>query len=226
MAYSGAKLGHPVHIHGHSFQVLKIGFPIQNQTSGKILQANPDITCDNKHCSLSHWSAGAPKDLKFEDPPLKDTVIVPSYGYVVVRFISDNPGYWLAHCHVGNHLAEGMGMIFNESFPHQPPAPPGFPTCQEFSQDHSSFSVYLKKNKECLDDSKDCAHIGTGGSSKENKDCQDTWIYLVITCCALICALLALVVNILLWRALKGNCVQERTIFNEGMGMKSLIKET
>jgi len=30
----------------------------------------------------------------------KDTVIIPVGGYVVIQFISNNPGYWFMHCHV------------------------------------------------------------------------------------------------------------------------------
>lgn len=34
----------------------------------------------------------------------KDTVIVPAGGLIVViRFVSDNPGYWFMHCHIKVH---------------------------------------------------------------------------------------------------------------------------
>ncbi|XP_031570019.1 laccase-4-like [Actinia tenebrosa] len=202
MAYKGAKLGHPVHIHGHSFQILKIGYPVQNQTSGEILRDNPDIVCENEFCTKRHWSAGHPKDLNFDNPPLKDTVMVPSYGYVVVRFVSDNPGYWFVHCHVGNHQAEGMALMFNESFVHQPPAPTGFPTCQKFDLDQTSFRSMLEKNKKCLDD--ECSRVQAfeDPDKKDKQACQDTWIYILITCCAVVCAVLALVVNVILWYCL------------------------
>jgi FtsP/CotA-like multicopper oxidase with cupredoxin domain len=45
------------------------------------------------------------------DPPLKDTVMVPDVGFVVIRFLADNPGYWMFHCHVDWHLNNGMALI-------------------------------------------------------------------------------------------------------------------
>ena len=42
------------------------------------------------------------------NPPLKDNVAVPDAGFTVVRFVADNVGYWLFHCHMNwhNHLGE------------------------------------------------------------------------------------------------------------------------
>lgn len=38
----------------------------------------------------------------------KDTVIVPSHGLVSVRFVADNPGGWMHHCHNIYHAEAGM----------------------------------------------------------------------------------------------------------------------
>jgi FtsP/CotA-like multicopper oxidase with cupredoxin domain len=38
----------------------------------------------------------------------KDTVIVPSHGRVSVRFVADNPGGWMHHCHNIYHAEAGM----------------------------------------------------------------------------------------------------------------------
>ena len=46
--------------------------------------------------------------------PLKDTVMVPYGGYVVVYFKADNPGYWFLHCHIEVHQLEGMGVVIRE----------------------------------------------------------------------------------------------------------------
>ena len=35
---------HPVHIHGHKFQVVKVGFPSYNETTGLFEQNNPGYT--------------------------------------------------------------------------------------------------------------------------------------------------------------------------------------
>jgi FtsP/CotA-like multicopper oxidase with cupredoxin domain len=38
----------------------------------------------------------------------KDTLIVPSHGLVSVRFVADNPGDWMHHCHNIYHAEAGM----------------------------------------------------------------------------------------------------------------------
>jgi len=38
-------------------------------------------------------------------------VPVPDAGFTVVRFLADNPGYWLTHCHMSWHNHLGMGFI-------------------------------------------------------------------------------------------------------------------
>ena len=54
-----------------------------------------------------------PKNLK--DPPIKDTVAVPDAGYTVIRFLADNPGYWLIHCHMSWHSHTGMMVVIQVS---------------------------------------------------------------------------------------------------------------
>lgn len=41
----------------------------------------------------------------------KDTVQVPGLGYVILRFISDNPGFWSYHCHIESHAVQGMAAV-------------------------------------------------------------------------------------------------------------------
>ena len=47
------------------------------------------------------------------NPPLKDNVAVPDAGFTVVRFVADNVGYWLFHCHMNwhNHLGEIISWL-------------------------------------------------------------------------------------------------------------------
>ena len=46
-----------------------------------------------------------------KNPPLKDTVIVPDAGFTLIRFLADNPGFWLLHCHISWHHRMGMAMM-------------------------------------------------------------------------------------------------------------------
>ena len=38
---------------------------------------------------------------KFNNPPRRDVVLLPTDGYVIIAFRTDNPGPWLIHCHIG-----------------------------------------------------------------------------------------------------------------------------
>ncbi|XP_048741744.2 uncharacterized protein LOC125655475 isoform X1 [Ostrea edulis] len=139
----GKSWSHPIHMHGHSFQVLKMGYGNYNISSGEFVSQNLDIDCgggttqDQSFCNNATWSDqswrnGNIPGLNLVDPPHKDTVIVPSGGYVVVRIKADNPGLWMIHCHVQLHSVDGMSLLLNESFPHLPAVPEGFSICRNF----------------------------------------------------------------------------------------------
>ncbi|KAJ8320861.1 LOW QUALITY PROTEIN: hypothetical protein KUTeg_002448 [Tegillarca granosa] len=88
---------HPIHMHGHHFHVLKIGFPEYNSTSGEITKQNPDIRCNTADCNTPTWAneewlGGNVPGINLVDPPLKDTIMVPGRGYIVLRIKADNPG--------------------------------------------------------------------------------------------------------------------------------------
>ena len=144
---------HPIHMHGHQFYVLKMGYGRYNQTDGTFIGDNMDINCrGNPDRSLSYcndatwsnpaWLGGNVPGLKLNGAPKRDTVIVPSGGYVVIRIKSDNPGVWIMHCHIEIHMLDGMTMLLNESFSRVPPPPEGFPECRSFpysQQPHKRF---------------------------------------------------------------------------------------
>lgn len=62
---------HPMHMHGHDWQVLSSGF---GEWDGTV--ANP------------------------KNPLRRDTHILPPNGHLVMQFETDNPGIWPSHCHV------------------------------------------------------------------------------------------------------------------------------
>jgi FtsP/CotA-like multicopper oxidase with cupredoxin domain len=47
-----------------------------------------------------------------EDWVWKDTVLVPAGGTVDILLDPSNPGRWMAHCHIAEHLSAGMMMGF------------------------------------------------------------------------------------------------------------------
>ena len=112
---------HPVHLHGHSFYVVHVGY---GSYSNGVLQDNSkDVECDTRLCMNPRWRSGIPAAVKIamsstglliDTAVRKDTIIVPAGGFVVVAFIADNPGYWFLHCHIEVHQLEGMSVIIQE----------------------------------------------------------------------------------------------------------------
>ncbi|OBT81233.1 hypothetical protein VE02_10054 [Pseudogymnoascus sp. 03VT05] len=86
-------MGHPMHLHGHKFWVLGSG-----------------------HGSFPYTSvADAPAALiNTVDPPYRDTTDLPASGWVAIRYVTDNPGAWLLHCHIQWHLVSGMALVLVE----------------------------------------------------------------------------------------------------------------
>ncbi|KAJ1861628.1 ferroxidase fet3, partial [Coemansia sp. RSA 2703] len=78
---------HSMHLHGHAFQVVETG-PIHNDTN-----------------------TASPSDIhRYNGWPMRrDTFAIHPGQYVKIRFVADNPGVWLFHCHMATH--EGMGMV-------------------------------------------------------------------------------------------------------------------
>lgn len=70
---------HPIHLHGHDFYVLGAG---QNQQY-------------------------VDQPLNLYNPPRRDVANMPPAGYLVLGFLTDNPGTWLMHCHIGWHISMG-----------------------------------------------------------------------------------------------------------------------
>ena len=141
---------HPVHIHGHHFAVVRMGFA--NYTPGGSTQElsmnpNPDVVCNNQACRGARWAGGTVPLMNLVDPPLKDTMVVPASGYTVVRFRSDNPGPWLVHCHMIHHSVQGpKAFLLIEAEDRFPPILPFMPTCaRNFTLTERQFEHYLQR---------------------------------------------------------------------------------
>ena len=142
---------HPVHLHGHSFRVVGVGYGEYNKSNMNIVSvASADLDCDgDMPCRKApRWKDGiVPYEIEskpISQTVLKDTVIVPAGGYVVVEIVANNPGYWFMHCHIESHQLEGMALVVNElSSKHNPP-PAGLPTCQDFTWSVAEFSGTAK----------------------------------------------------------------------------------
>lgn len=60
--------------------------------------------------------ASASPTLQTDNPPRRDVAMLPASGYLVIAFKADNPGAWLAHCHIGWHTEEGFALQFVERY--------------------------------------------------------------------------------------------------------------
>jgi hypothetical protein len=141
----GFSFAHPIHLHGHSFHVVKVGYGSYNASNNRVNGPTPDISCVTPCRKAPNWTGNtAPKDISITNKTIrKDTVIVPAGGYVVIDFIADNPGYWFLHCHIESHQLEGMALVINELESQQNSPPAGMPLCGNFSWSVENFKEKL-----------------------------------------------------------------------------------
>ena len=113
-------LSHPMHLHGHKYWVLGKGDGNFNYAS----------------------TADAPAGLlNTVNPPYKDTELLLGSGWMVLRFVADNPGAWIFHCHIIWHLMTGFAAIILEGEQEMPTVPqylleaPTFGTSKSSNED-------------------------------------------------------------------------------------------
>jgi hypothetical protein len=75
-------LPHPLHLHGHDFWILAEGAGTYSSNT----------------------------TLNLANPPRRDTALMPAAGFIVLAFLTDNPGVWLMHCHIGWHTSMGFAL--------------------------------------------------------------------------------------------------------------------
>jgi iron transport multicopper oxidase len=69
---------HPFHLHGHNFQV---------------------VSRSDDNAGSFNGTVGDNDDTP-EIPMRRDTVVLKPNGNLRLRFVADNPGIWLFHCHI------------------------------------------------------------------------------------------------------------------------------
>jgi FtsP/CotA-like multicopper oxidase with cupredoxin domain len=77
-------VAHPMHLHGHNFQVLNFG----NTTT---------------------WDGTI---INSANPQRRDTALVEAGGYLAIQFVA-NPGSWAWHCHIAWHASAGFMSVLN-----------------------------------------------------------------------------------------------------------------
>jgi FtsP/CotA-like multicopper oxidase with cupredoxin domain len=116
------QLYHPFHLHGYHMHLVGMGQQPVGSTVMTVALAQEMSRLDTLVRMPAH-----------NVPPIKDTISIPSRGYAIVRFIADNPGYWLMHCHYEWHLGMGMGLILQVGDQSDMMKPPrNFQTCGNY----------------------------------------------------------------------------------------------
>lgn len=88
-------VAHPFHLHGRKFHIVARG--LGNITCLADAQAN---------------AAAGNGFVNFDNPLRRDTLFIPETSYAILRLVTDTPGVWPLHCHVGWHLSKGkLAMI-------------------------------------------------------------------------------------------------------------------
>ncbi|KAL3444054.1 Cupredoxin [Aspergillus insuetus] len=94
---------HPFHLHGHNFQVVS-RYP--TYADGFFNYADSDEPVAYNASDHSSFPAY---------PARRDTLVAPPQGYFVIRFLADNPGVWLFHCHIDWHMMQGLALSLIEA---------------------------------------------------------------------------------------------------------------
>jgi FtsP/CotA-like multicopper oxidase with cupredoxin domain len=91
---------HPFHLHGHTFFILASGHGYFPGYASLGLRPEGKGLLDPTNNTV------------ISNPLRRDVATVEGFGWLHIRFVADNPGLWLFHCHMIWHAESGMGMQF------------------------------------------------------------------------------------------------------------------
>ena len=154
------KFAHPIHLHGHAYTIVYVGYGQYNTTTGKLTNFTDDIDCGSDTlCVNPRWRNGIPQAVSDRTTAngqvvstaiRKDTVIIPAGGYVVIAFEANNPGFWIMHCHIEEHLLDGMAILVQEYGASQQWSPPaGINLHGSFNWNVSDYNSFLSLGQTC-----------------------------------------------------------------------------
>ncbi|XP_041977251.1 laccase-1-like [Aricia agestis] len=115
----GGESDHIFHLHGYSFYVVAITQFNRSLTKEEITKLN----AENKLFPSKNTA----------DPVRKDTIVIPKFGVVSLRFKADNPGYWIMRDERSSHWTRGLDFVFKVGEERDfVRAPPDFPKCGSY----------------------------------------------------------------------------------------------
>ena len=135
---------HPIHMHGHTYFIAKIGYP-EYYENGTIKAPNKNLSVPSR--GPAKWNVTTPEGISVNSTTVrKDVIIVPAGGYVVLHFMTDNPGFWFMHCHIDEHLNNGMAIAIAENT--ECASTPPTPLFKETDEFCFSVETFTKKESE------------------------------------------------------------------------------
>ncbi|CAH2073512.1 unnamed protein product, partial [Iphiclides podalirius] len=115
----GGESDHIFHLHGYSFYVVGVRTFNASVDKDQLQRMNEDETLF------------ATKNLI--DPVVKDTIVIPKFGVVALRFRADNPGYWMMRDERSAHWTRGLDFVLKVGEERDfVQAPADFPKCGSY----------------------------------------------------------------------------------------------
>ncbi|KAM7361022.1 multicopper oxidase 3 [Cochliomyia hominivorax] len=96
---------HPFHMHGYTFRLV-----------GQAVLGNINDLRRIQDLDRRGLLQRAPEDFPAVE---KDSIQIPALGYIIVRFISNNPGFWMYQCHLERQTLLGMSAVLKVGENHQ-----------------------------------------------------------------------------------------------------------
>lgn len=90
---------HIMHIHGHQPQL--------------VARVNGEVNAAGNITSQAIYDGDSSSFPKI--PVRRDTWVLAAAGYTVVRFVANNPGVWIIHCHMEWHIDAGLTATLIEA---------------------------------------------------------------------------------------------------------------
>ncbi|KAI6175909.1 hypothetical protein M3Y97_00741700 [Aphelenchoides bicaudatus] len=121
----------PFHLHSTHFWLVKWA-PAVYDINGKMSMFNPDIVCDDRNmqngCFNGRWKDQAWIQGNLPNmgasPGLRDTIIIPYGGYVVLRFRTQKAGWYMAESMRASERESGLAFAFQIGEQNEMPKPP------------------------------------------------------------------------------------------------------
>jgi FtsP/CotA-like multicopper oxidase with cupredoxin domain len=105
---------HPIHKHGVKMYQIGAGVgPFEWESVNEAIEERPEL-------------------FNLVDPPMRDAFASPptemDVAWIAVRYHVTDPGPWLLHCHINNHLDGGMMLVIQDGVDAWPTVPEQYQT--------------------------------------------------------------------------------------------------